>query len=132
MKESVYGYIVKDNNGEILLFSNKPTMNHNGVLNYDSNYGMKLPVSYFNDTEIKPNVVRKVKLGIRLLATSVPREDYLRDRISCNGYTIENLGRNISAKNGKVKIVGKLSAVHNHIFGYRSQGRVEVIELNKK
>ena len=132
MKEQIYGYIVKDDNGDILLFKNKPTMNYNNVWCYDCNYGMKLPVSCFNDTDIKQNVVRKVKLGIRLLATSVPREDYLRDRISCNGYTIENVGRNISASNGKVKIVGKLSAVHNHIFGYRSQGRVEVIELNKK
>ena len=92
---------------------------------------MKLPISCLNDTDIKPNVVRKVRLGIRLLATSVPREDYLRDRISCNGYTIENLGRNISASNDKVKIVGKLSAVHNYIFGYRSQGKVEVTELKK-
>ena len=132
MKESVYGYVVKDDNGDILLFKNKPTMNYNNVWCCDCNYGMKLPVSCFNETDIKTNVVRKVKLGIRLLATNVPREDYLRDRISCNGYTIENLGRNISASNGKVKIVGKLSAVHNHIFGYRSQGRVEVIELNKK
>ena len=132
MKESIYGYVVKDDNGDILLFKNKPVMNHNNIWSYECNYGMKLPVSCFNDTDIKPNAVRKVKLGIRLLATSVPREDYLRDRISCNGYTIENLGRNISASNGKVKIVGKLSAVHNHIFGYRSQGKVEVIELNKK
>ena len=132
MKESVYGYIVKDNNGDILLFKNKPIMNHINVWCCNSNYGMKLPVSCFHDTDIKPNVVRKVKLGIRLLATSVPREDYLRDRISCNGYTIENLGRNISASNGKVKIVGRLSSVHNHIFGYKSQGRVDVIELNKK
>ena len=132
MKEQIYGYIVKDDNSDILLFKNKPTMNYNNVWCCDCNYGMKLPVSSFNETDIKPNVVRKVKLGIRLLATSVPREDYLRDRISCNGYTIENVGRNISASNGKVKIVGKLSAVHNHIFGYRSQGRVEVIELNKK
>ena len=125
MKESIYGYIVKDDNGDILLFKNKPTMNYNSVWCCDCNYGMKLPVSCFNDTDIKPNVVRKVKLGIRLLVT-------MRDRISCNGYTIENVGRNISASNGKVKIVGKLSAVHNHIFGYRSQGKVEVIELNKK
>ena len=132
MKEQIYGYIVKDNNGDILLFKNKPTMNYNNVWCCDCNYGMKLPVSCFDDTGINQNVVRKVKLGIRLLATSVPREDYLRDRISCNGYTIENLGRNISASNGKVKIVGKLSAVHNHIFGYKSQGRVDVIELNKK
>ena len=72
MKESVYAYIVKDNNGDILLFRNKPTVNHNNVWSFDSNYGMKLPVSCFNDTEIKLNVVRKVKLGIRLLATSVP------------------------------------------------------------
>lgn len=28
MKESVYGYIVKDNNGDILLFKNKPTVNY--------------------------------------------------------------------------------------------------------
>ena len=132
MKESVYAYIVKDNNGDILLFKNKPTMNHNNVWSCDHNYGMKLPISQFHDTDIKPNVVRKVKLGIRMLATSVPREDYLRDRISCNGYTIENLGRHISASNGKVKIVGKLSAVHNHIFGYRSQGKVDIIKLNKK
>ena len=132
MKESVYGYIVKDDNGDILLFKNKPTMNYNSVWCCDCNYGMKLPVSCFHDTDIKPNVVRKVKLGIRLLATSVPREDYLMDRISCNGYAIENLGRNISASNGKVKIVGKLSSVHNHIFGYKSQGRVDIIELNKK
>ena len=132
MKEQIYGYIVKDDNGDILLFKNNPTMNYNSIWCCDCNYGMKLPVSCFNDTDIKPNVVRKVKLGIRLLATSVPREDYLRYRISCNGYTIENLGRNISASNGKVKIVGKLSAVHNHIFGYKSQGRVDVIELNKK
>ena len=132
MKEQIYAYIVKDNNGDILLFKNKPTMNYNNVWCCDYNCGMKLPVGCFDDTGIKPNVVRKVKLGIRLLATSVPREDYLRDRISCIGYTIENLGRNISASNGKVKIVGKLSAVHNHIFGYRSQGRVDVIELNKK
>ena len=131
MKESIYGYIVKDNNGDILLFKNKPTMNNNNVWNCDSNYGMKLPISCLNDTDIKPNVVRKVRLGIRLLATSVPREDYLRDRISCNGYTIENLGRNISASNDKVKIVGKLSAVHNYVFGYRSQGKVEVTELKK-
>ena len=131
MKESIYGYIVKDNNGDILLFKNKPTMNNNNVWSCDSNYGMKLPISCLNDTDIKPNVVRKVRLGIRLLATSVPREDYLRDRISCNGYTIENLGRNISASNDKVKIVGKLSAVHNYIFGYRSQGKVEVTELKK-
>lgn len=131
MKESIYGYIVKDNNGDILLFKNKPTTNHNNVWNCDSNYGMKLPISCLHDTDIKPNVVRKVRLGIRLLATSVPREDYLRDRIACNGYTIENLGRNISASNDKVKIVGKLSAVHNYIFGYRSQGKVEVIELKK-
>ena len=132
MKEQIYGYIVKDDNGDILLFKNKPTMNYNNVWCGDCNYGMKLPVSCFHDTDIKPNVVRKVKLGIRLLATSVPREDYLRDRISCNGYTIENLGRHISASNGKVKIVGRLSSVHNHIFGYRSQGRVDIIELNKK
>ena len=132
MKEQIYGYIVKDDNGDILLFKNKPSMNHNSVWSCNSNYGMNLPVSCFHDTDIKPNVVRKVKIGIRLLATSVPREDYLRDRISCNGYTIENLGRNISASNGKVKIVGKLSAVHNHIFGYKSKGRVDVIELNKK
>ena len=132
MKESIYGYIVKDDNGDILLFKNKPVMNHNNIWSYECNYGMKLPVSCFHDTNIKPNAVRKVKLGIRLLATSVSREDYLRDRISCNGYTIENLGRNISASNGKVKIVGRLSSVHNHIFGYRSQGKVEVIELNKK
>ena len=132
MKEQIYSYIVKDDNGDILLFKNKPTMTYNNVWCCDCNYGMKLPVSCFDYTGIKPNVVRKVKLGIRLLATSVPREDYLRDRISCNGYTIENLGRNISASNGKVKIVGKLSAVHNHIFGYKSQGRVDVIELNKK
>lgn len=131
MKESIYGYIVKDNNGDILLFKNKPTMNNNNVWSCDSNYGMKLPISCLHDTDIKPNVVRKVRLGIRLLATSVPREDYLRDRISCNGYTIENLGRNISASNDKVKIVGKLSAVHNYIFGYRSQGKVEVTELKK-
>jgi hypothetical protein len=132
MKEQIYGYIVKDDNGDILLFKNKPTMDHNNIWSCNYNYGMKLPVSCFHDTDIKPNVVRKVKLGIRLLATSVPREDYLRDRISCNGYTIENLGRNISASNGNVKIVGKLSAVHNHIFGYKSQGRVDVIELYKK
>lgn len=132
MKEQIYGYIVKDDNGDILLFKNKPTMTYNNVWCCDCNYGMKLPVSCFDYTGIKPNVVRKVKLGIRLLATSVPREDYLRGRISCNGYAIENLGRNISASNGKVKIVGKLSAVHNHIFGYKSQGRVDVIELNKK
>lgn len=131
MKESIYGYIVKDNNGDILLFKNKPTTNNNNVWSCDYNYGMKLPISCLNDTDIKPNVVRKVRLGIRLLATSVPREDYLRDRISCNGYTIENLGRNISASNDKVKIVGKLSAVHNYIFGYRSQGKVEVTELKK-
>ena len=131
MKESIYGYIVKDNNGDILLFKNKPTMNNNNVWSCDSNYGMKLPISCLNDTDIKPNVVRKVRLGIRLLATSVPREDYLRDRIACNGYTIENLGRNISASNEKVKIVGKLSAVHNYVFGYRSQGKVEVTELKK-
>ena len=132
MKEQIYAYVVKDNNGDVLLFKNKPIMNHDNVWNCDSNYGMKLPVSYFHDTDIKSNVVRKVKLGIRLLANSVTREDYLRDRIYCNGYTIENLGRNISASNGKVKIVGRLSSVHNHIFGYRSQGKVEVIELNKK
>ena len=132
MKEQIYAYVVKYNNGDILLFKNKPVMNHNNIWSYECNYGMKLPVSCFNDTDIKPNVVRKVKLGIRLLATSVPREDYLRDRISCNGYTIENLGRHISASNGKVKIVGRLSSVHNHIFGYRRQGRVDVIELNKK
>ena len=132
MKEQIYAYIVKDNNGDVLLFKNKPTMNHINVWCCDCNYGMKLPVGCFDDTGIKPNVVRKVKLGIRLLATSVPREDYLRDRISCNGYTIENLGRNISASNGKVKIVGKLSAVHNHIFGYRSQGKVDIIKLNNK
>lgn len=131
MKESIYGYIVKDNNGDILLFKNKPTMNNNNVWSCDSSYGMKLPISCLHDTNVKPNVVRKVRLGIRLLATSVPREDYLRDRISCNGYTIENLGRNISASNDKVKIVGKLSAVHNYIFGYRSQGKVEVTELKK-
>ena len=132
MKEQIYAYIVKDDNGDILLFKNKPTMNYNNVWCCDCNYGMKLPVSCFNDTNIKPNVVRKVKLGIRLLAASVHGEDYLRDRISCNGYIIEKLGRNISASNGKVKIVGRLSSVHNHIFGYKSQGRVDVIELNKK
>ena len=132
MKEQIYAYVVKDNNGDVLLFKNKPIMNHDNVWNCDSNYGMKLLVSYFHDTDIKSNAVRKVKLGIRLLANSVTREDYLRDRIYCNGYTIENLGRNISASNGKVKIVGRLSSVHNHIFGYRSQGKVEVIELNKK
>ena len=131
MKESIYGYIVKDNNGDILLCKNKPTMNNNNVWSCDYNYGMKLPISCLHDTNIKPNVVRKVRLGIRLLATSVPSEDYLRDSIACNGYNIENLGRNISASNDKVKIVGKLSAVHNYIFGYRSQGKVEVTELKK-
>ena len=131
MKEQIYGYIVKDDNGDILLFKDKPSMDNNNVWSCNSNYGMKLPVSCFHDTDIKPNVVRKVKLDIRLLATSVHREDYFMNRISCNGYTIENLGRNISASNGKVKIVGKPSAVHNHIFGYKSQGRVDVIELNK-
>ena len=35
-------------------------------------------------------------------------------------------------RHGKVKIVGKLSAVHNHIFGYRSQGKVDIIKLNNK
>ena len=104
MKEQIYAYIVKDNNAEILLFKNKPTMNHNNVWSCDYNYGMKLPVSCFHDADIKPNVVRKVKLGIRLLATSVPREDYLRDRISCNGYTIENLGRNISARSEERRV----------------------------
>lgn len=131
MKEQIYAYIVKDNNGDILLFKNKPTMNHNNVWSCNSNYGMKLPASCFNDTDIKQNVVRKVKLGIRLLVDRVSKNDYFIDRISCNGYSIEHLGRNISASNGKVKIVGKLSSVHNHIFGYKSQGRVDVIELNK-
>jgi hypothetical protein len=131
MKESIYAYIVKDNNGDILLFKNKPTMNHNNVWSCNSNYGMKLPASCFNGTDIKPNVVRKAKLGIRLLVDRVSKNDYFIDRISCNGYSIEHLGRNISASNGKVKIVGKLSSVHNHIFGYKSQGRVDVIELNK-
>lgn len=131
MKEQIYAYIVKDNNGDILLFKNKPTMDNNNVWSCDYNYGMKLPASFLHDTDINPNVVRKIKLSIRMLATSVSKKDYFMDRISCNGYTIENLGRNISASNGKVKIVGKLSSVHNNIFGYKSQGKVDVIELNK-
>lgn len=132
MKEQTYAYIVKDNNGDILLFNNRPTMNHNNVWSCNSNYGMKLPASCFNDADIKPNVIRKANLSIRLLMPSVSKNDYFMDRIHCSGYYIEHLGRNISASNGKIKIVGRLSSVHNHIFGYKSQGRVNIIELNKK
>ena len=64
--------------------SSNPEFRDTEKVNYDTEtYYIDLPISCFNDTEIKLNVVRKVKLGIRLLATSVPREDYLRDRISC-------------------------------------------------
>jgi len=132
MKEQIYAYIVKDNNGDILLFKNKPTMNHNNVWSFDCNYGMKLPASFLHDADIKPNVVRKIKLSIRMLANSVSKKDYFMDRIHCSGYYIEHLGRNISASNGKIKIIGKLSSVHNYIFGYKSQGRVDVIKLNNK
>ncbi len=64
MRKEKYVYMVKYNSGMLFVFGRKPKMDKNGSWHYKGDYGTPLPISLFDNLNIEPNVLRRIKIGV--------------------------------------------------------------------
>lgn len=64
MRKEKYVYMVKYNSGMLFVFGRKPKMDKNGSWHYKCDYGTPLPISLFDNLNIEPNVLRRIKIGV--------------------------------------------------------------------
>lgn len=64
MRKEKYVYMVKYNSGMLFVFGRKPKMDKNGSWHCKGDYGTPLPSGLFDDLNIEPNVLRRIKIGV--------------------------------------------------------------------